>query len=277
MPRARHRWRLILAALIVVAVLAVAVPYVFIHFIEGPPPARLSLPVSTTSEPVSTSGGTTSTVTASTSLAGTWNVQSGSIVGYRVNEVLVGQKTTAVGRTREVWGSATLTSSGVSGATINVNLASVKSDQSMRNAQFDGRIMEVATYPVATLKLTAPIVLGSSLSVGDVTRHSATADLTMHGVTKPLHFTVSAERTSSQFDVLAEIPVVFGNWNIANPSAGFVTTSSDGTIEVLLRLGQEAGNGAHTSGATSPSAGGSSNITVPSTTVPSLKIGPGAG
>ena len=40
-------------------------------------------------------------------------------------------------------------------------MASVVSDQSERNAQFDGRIMDVATYPTATLHLTSPIALGS--------------------------------------------------------------------------------------------------------------------
>jgi polyisoprenoid-binding protein YceI len=259
---------------VAIAVLAVAVPYVFIHFIEGPPPAKLSLPATTTTAPASTSGAT-STVATSTSLAGTWKVQSGSVAGYRVNEVLVGQKTTAVGRTKEVWGSATLTSSSVSAAIVNVNLASVKSDQSMRNAQFDGRIMDVASYPIATLKLTSPINLGSSTALGDVTQRSVSGELTMHGVTKKVNFSVSVERTSSQLDVLAEIPVVFGEWNIANPSAGFVTTENNGVIEVLLYLGKGAGNAAHTSGATNSSGPGNPTITVPSTTVPTLRIGSG--
>ncbi len=40
-------------------------------------------------------------------------------------------------------------------------MASVVSDQSQRNARFDGPIMDVSQYPTATLTLSAPIDLGT--------------------------------------------------------------------------------------------------------------------
>ncbi|HEX9623716.1 MAG TPA: hypothetical protein VF979_05000, partial [Streptosporangiaceae bacterium] len=68
-------------------------PFVYIHFIEGPGPAPLTLkPNSPTPTP------STSTETAPNSLPGTWTTTAGSVVGYRVNEVLVGQNNVAVGR-----------------------------------------------------------------------------------------------------------------------------------------------------------------------------------
>jgi polyisoprenoid-binding protein YceI len=154
-------------------------------------------------------------------------------------------------------------------------MASVVSDQSQRNSQFDGRIMDVSIYPTATLVLTSPIDLGTVPTDGTTKQFPASANLTMHGVTKPVSFTVSAERTSKTIYVLADIPIAFADWNITNPSiGGFVTTQSSGTLEVLLHLTQSAGNAATTT--TSPgnsgSGGGGGQITVPSTTVPPLSV-----
>ena len=91
---------------------AVLGPYVYIHFIEGPAPAKLALP--TSSATTTTSKGSATAPSASTSaLDGTWNVGSGSQAGYRVQEVLVGQNATAVGRTTKIWGSMTISGSTV--------------------------------------------------------------------------------------------------------------------------------------------------------------------
>jgi polyisoprenoid-binding protein YceI len=200
-------------------------------------------------------------------------VGSDSLAGYRVQEVLVGQNSTAVGRTREIWGSLTITGSTVTKGSFTVNMASVASDQSERNAHFDGPIMDVSQYPTATLTLSSPITLGSIPADGVVEHYNATGALDMHGVTKSVRFTVSAERVGSEIDVLTDITIPFSQWDISNPSiGGFVTTASTGTFEVLLHLTQGAGNPASTSSGSSSSSGGGGPITVPSTTVPPLTV-----
>jgi polyisoprenoid-binding protein YceI len=221
-------------------------------------------------------------------VSGSWHVGSGSVVGYRVQEVLVGQNSTAVGRTSEVWGGLTISGSKVTAATFDVNMASVKSDQAGRNAQFDGRIMDVSAYPTATFKLTQPIVLGTLPAPGKVKKYDVTGDLTMYGTTRKISFTVSAERTSAMIYVLAEINIVFADWNIQNQSVGgFVTTQNHGILEVLLRLTKGAGNRAYSSGESSstsagPVAGGFAGgaggpaggpqVAVPRTKVPPLTV-----
>jgi polyisoprenoid-binding protein YceI len=261
-----------------VALLAVLVgllgPYVYIHFIEGPAPARLGLPgssVSTTSTPAQGSD------TTSSSLDGTWNVGSSSIAGYRVQEELIGQSATAVGRTDKIWGSLTVAGSTVTKGTFSVNMATVVSDQSQRNARFAGPIMDVNRYPTTTLTLTSPISLGTTPVAGAVTRYHAVGDLDMHGVTKSVSFPVSAERVGSEIYVLADISIPFSEWDIANPSiGGFVTTATTGTLEVLLHLTQGPGNPVSTSsssGSSGPAGGGGGGpVTVPSTTVPPLTV-----
>jgi polyisoprenoid-binding protein YceI len=187
--------------------------------------------------------------------------------------VLVGQNSTAVGRTTKVWGSLTIAGTSVSKGSFTVDLASVTSDQSERNAQFDGRIMDVSQYPTATLVLTQPISLGTVPAAGATKQYAAQGTLTMHGVSKAVTFTVTAERVGSEIDVLADLPITFSDWNIANPSVGgFVTTSSNGTLEVLLHLTQGAGNAPSTSSGSSTAGGGGGPVTVPSTTVPPLKV-----
>jgi polyisoprenoid-binding protein YceI len=190
-----------------------------------------------------------------------------------VQEVLLGQNSTAVGRTSEIWGSLTIAGTTVTKGTFTVNMASVVSDQSERNAHFQGPIMDVSQYPTGTLTLSSPISLGAIPTDGVVEHYSATGALDMHGVTKTVNFTVSAERLGSEIDVLADIAIPFSDWNISNPSiGGFVTTANSGTLEVLLHLTQGAGNAASTSSGSSGSAGGGGPITVPSTTVPPLTV-----
>jgi polyisoprenoid-binding protein YceI len=260
-----------------VAVLAVLVgllgPYVYIHFIEGPAPARLELPRS----PESTTSPAKGSDTTSSSLEATWNVGSNSTAGYRVQEVLIGQSATAVGRTDKIWGSLTAAGSTVTKGTFTVNMASVVSDQSERNARFAGPIMDVNRYPTATLTLTSPISLGTIPVAGAVTRYDAVGDLDMHGVTKSVSFPVSAERVGTEIYVLADISIPFSEWDIANPSiGGFVTTANTGTLEVLLHLTRGPGNPVSTSSSSGSSGpvggGGGGPVTVPSTTVPPLTV-----
>jgi polyisoprenoid-binding protein YceI len=199
-------------------------------------------------------------------------VGAGSMAGYRVQEVLIGQNATAVGRTSKIWGSMTIASSTVTKATFTVDMASVVSDQSERNARFDSSIMDVSQYPTASLTLSSPIDLGTIPAEGADAHYTATGDLDMHGVTKSVSFPVTAERVGSDIDVLADIPIAFSEWNIANPSiGGFVTTANSGTLEVLLQLTQGPGNPvSKSSGSANPGGGGP--VTVPSTTVPPLQV-----
>jgi polyisoprenoid-binding protein YceI len=221
-----RRWgRWVVAGVVVVIVLVVGVPFVYIHFIEGPAPAKLSL--STTAPPGAQ-------LTAG-QLEGTWVVGSGSEAGYRVQEVLAGQNNTAVGRTSAVTGSMKITGTTVSAASFVVDLRTVASDQSQRDQQFNGRIMDTAQFPNATFTLTKPIALGRLPRINKTVTVTAQGTLTMHGVSKPVTVTMQARDTGATIEVDGQIPVVFANWNIANPSFGsFVKTKDNGLVEFLL-------------------------------------------
>jgi polyisoprenoid-binding protein YceI len=230
MSFSRHWLRWLIGAVIVIAVVAVGGPFVYIHFISGKAPAQLSL-----ATPAATSSGITGTTGTSGQVAGTWTAGSGSVVGYRVNEVLLGQHQTAVGRTQTVSGHLTVTDTALTAASFTVPMDTVHSNESQRDAQFDGRIMNVAQYPDATFTLTRLISL-SPLPAADVVKtYTAHGSLTLHGQTRAVTFPLTAELTGGKIDVAGHILVTFADYGIENPSFGsFVTTQDYGILEFLL-------------------------------------------
>jgi len=231
--RGRLRWWL-LGGLAALVILVAGGTWLYIHVIEGPAPAPLSLKSGASSN--TTSAGPNSASTAA-AVAGMWRVSAGSIVGYRVNEVLAGQNNVAVGRTSNVTGSLTIRGTSVTAASFSVPMDTIKSDESERDVQFNGRIMETSTYPTGTLRLTTPIALGSLPATGVIRTYHATADLTLHGHTRKVTFPLSAERTAAGIEVSGSIPVLFADWDIGNPSfAGFVTTQNHGLLEFLIKF-----------------------------------------
>jgi polyisoprenoid-binding protein YceI len=243
-----RRWvKWAIGAVVAVLVVVVGGPFVYIHFIEGKPPPPLSLAsqATTTAQP-GTASTTASSVPASSAgdsssggVDGTWNVTSGSQAGYRVKETLFGQSNTAVGRTSAVTGKIVVQGTSVTSGTFSVDLTKVSSDQSQRDQQFRGRIMQTSQFPTATLTLTAPIQVASVPADGAQTTANATGDLTMHGVTKSVTFQVTAQRSGGTIAVSGSIPITFADWKIDNPSGGPAQTEDHGIMEFLVNLAHE--------------------------------------
>ena len=237
--RPRHWLRWLLAAIAGLVILAAAGPFIYIHFFNGSAPAALSLSPGTPRQHIGQHrvrhpGGQRGSRHRGPA-GGTWTAGPGSVVGYRVSEVLLGQSATAVGRTTSVTGHLTITGTTVIAAAFSVPMATVHSDKSQRDAQFDGRIMDVSRYPAGTFTLTSPIDLAPLPAGGVIKQYAAHGDLTLHGTTRAVTFTLTAERKGSQIEVAGDIPVLFADYNIQNPSfAGFVTTQDHGLLEFLL-------------------------------------------
>jgi polyisoprenoid-binding protein YceI len=227
----QHRKGLIAGVVLVLAVLAVGVPWAYIHLFESDQPAPLSV------ESVPTPSDGSGVAGAVTDLDGAWVVGSGSQAGYRVHETLAGQSTTAVGRTSRVTGSVAVRGDQVSNGSISVDIGSIASDRSGRDKQFSGRIMDAARFPTARFTLTEPIDLGSVPPVGSTVTATATGDLTLHGVTKSVSFPVTVKRSAGAVAVAGTIPVQYADYQIDNPSiGGFVSVGASGTVEFLLVL-----------------------------------------
>jgi polyisoprenoid-binding protein YceI len=233
--RSRRPWIIAGAAVLVVLLVVVGGPFLYIHVFSSKPAPKLSIS--------SGSDGTTTTLGAATApLAGTWAVSSGSQVGYRVQEVLFGQSTTAVGRTNSVTGQVVIADGQVTSATFTADLTTVHSDRSQRDDQFQGRIMDTAQFPHATFTTTSPIDLSPVPANGKVIHPTATGTLTLHGVTKSVTVPLEAERNGNTIEVSGSIPITFADYQIPNPSLGGVVTTQDhGTLEFLLHLTPASG------------------------------------
>ena len=235
-------WKIVFAAVVGVVIAIPVGTYVYIHVIEGDPPppltldsgpgsdAQIATPAATAPAAGATVGSTSTTVAASVNYKPT----SASVLGYRVKEVLFGQSNEAVGRTSDISGSMTLNGATVSAVDLTVNMRTVRSDQSQRDGQFNGRIMNTSTYPTATFTLTQPLTLSNVPSDSTVVNAKATGDLTLRGVTKSVSFDLMAQRDGDNVKVNGTIPVVFADYRIPNPSGGPASTEDHGVIEFLL-------------------------------------------
>jgi polyisoprenoid-binding protein YceI len=236
------RWAARIAIGVVAAVVLVTGgTWVYLNVLRDPPAERLSLDddgsastASTTATTDSTDGTAGPAATTGAGVDGTWKVITGSQAGDRVPEVLNGQSTEAVGRTGDVTGNLTIAGTKATDASFTVDMATVASDESRRDNQFRGRIMDVASHPTSTFELTAPIDFTSVPAAGQRVSATATGDLTLKGVTKSVTFPIEAERTDTGFRVAGSIPVHFADYGIDNPSAGPARVGDDGELEFLL-------------------------------------------
>ena len=203
------------------------------------PPAPTELPNATASTATGAlaTGGATDDSGAETD--GVWTISVGSEFGYRVNEVLGGVDAEAVGRGQDITGSITISGTQVTDGSFTVQVATITSDNSMRDGQFRGRVMETEQFPEATFTLTAPIELRAVPPVDSDVTATATGDLTLHGVTRSVTFDVTAVRGSQRIAVVGSIPVVFADYDIDNPSNGAVTTEDNGMLEFNIGFEQE--------------------------------------
>jgi polyisoprenoid-binding protein YceI len=165
---------------------------------------------------------------------GDWVPTDASTFGYRVEEVLAGVNTTAVGRSNEISGLMTIAGTTIPVVDIEVQVASITSDESRRDGAFTGRIMSADEFPTATFTLTQPIELGAVPADGAEITASATGDLTLRGVTNSVTFDVTAQANGQLIGVLGSIPVLFSDYGIDNPSFAGVTTEDNGLVEFVL-------------------------------------------
>jgi polyisoprenoid-binding protein YceI len=133
----------------------------------------------------------------------------------------------------------TLAGPQVTAGTFTVDLTTVASDESRRDGQFRGRIMNVAQYPTATFVLSSPIDLGTVPAEGATVTATAKGRLTVKGVTRDVTFDVQAKRAGGAITVAGAIPVVFADYGIDNPSGGPAQTEDHGEVEFRLQLAKQ--------------------------------------
>ncbi len=254
----------------VVAVAAVAVAIFLVWFLvirdDAPPPVSLDRAVSTleedTPEATSTAGAaaaateaarataTATTATATTAAAppdteaagidGTWTLAEGeeSFVGYRVEEELatIGYKE-AVGRSPTIEATITIVDGRLTGVTVTADLRDLKSDDSRRDGAIRNQALESNAFPMATFELTEPLAVPDGLAAGDPTTVQANGTLTLHGVTREVTIPIEAELRDGLMVLVGSLPIVFADYDIAQPRAPILVSIEDnGVMELQLFL-----------------------------------------
>ncbi len=230
--------RLIIAVVAGVAVVALVGGGAYVYFFSGlrssPSPLALSTP--TASASAAPAGG----------LAGTWTVTTGSVAGYRVKELFVGEtsKHEAVAQTSTVSGSLTVSgdSSGyqVTAITFTAGLTGLHSVDSVagRNVvqrdSYVSRQMNLQQFPDATFTASAGLVPATDGSGAvDV---SAAGTLTIHGVTKNVAATARAQLNGGRIEIVGKLSIDMTDYGVSPPSVPFTTVDSQVTIEFQLFL-----------------------------------------
>ncbi len=236
----RKPWtKLAIAIPVALVVLATGGVWLYLNVIREDAPERLSLDAgsdATTTTMAAGQTGATTTTGGGDGVDGTWRIAPGSQAGYRVDEILFGQSATAVGRTDDVTGGIEIDGSRVVSGSFTVDMTTVQSDESRRDNQFRGRIMDVSSHPTSTFELTSPISIESLPGDGEEIEVEASGDLTLRGTTRPVTFTLRAQRSEPGIRVAGSIPIVFEEWGIPNPSFGPAQTEDRGELEFLLVL-----------------------------------------
>jgi polyisoprenoid-binding protein YceI len=225
-------------ALLAVAVIAVAGWYFFLKSDPEPRAAIKDTPLQTL---VPSSSGATDTGSTSTStLDGTYTVKPGNndnFVGYRVTEKLVANvvQSTATGRTNNVTGTFTIEGTTVSDVTVTADLRDLTSDNSFRDGRIHSSGLESDRFPEAKFVLTEPITLPNAPAAGETITVDATGDFTLHGVTKQVTIPIQARWDGKDVQIVGNLPIVFGDYNITAPTAAAVASVDDhGEMEFQL-------------------------------------------
>lgn len=233
--------KILISVVVGVALLATVGPWIYINVLREPVEESFVDQLTSTSvADMVTATDTTmiSTDATQTSLddaTGTWKVAADSQVGYRVDEVLFGQNVTAVGRSSAITGSVVINDKTVTEATFVVDMTTIQSDDSRRDAQFESRIMDVLNFPTAEFSLDSPITITTTSLSGTAT-HTGTGTLTLRGATKSVDVVVVSTIRDGNIVIAGEITIVFAEWNIPNPSIPGISTEDSGLLEFQLVL-----------------------------------------
>lgn len=155
----------------------------------------------------------------------------GNEARYRVREQLVGLElpNDAVGVVKEIAGSFLVEPNGTvvkDSSKIIVTLTSLKSDKDRRDGYVQRRTLETAKFPTVELVPTTFHGLGTKPSSAP-TAFDLLADLTVHGVTRPTTWKVTARTEGNDIVGQASTAFTFKDFSLNQPSVPVVLSVND--------------------------------------------------
>lgn len=159
-----------------------------------------------------------------------------SLAGYRVVEVLVGGvgETEVVGRTSAVSGSIELTESALVAASVEVEMGTVRTDDSHRDSHMR-QSLETKEFPLTVFTLVEPLELSPEVFEGETFSGEVMGDLTIKGVTQPAVFNLDARLVDETIVAVGSSRIVFADYGVSVPnSANVISVEDHGVIEFQL-------------------------------------------
>jgi polyisoprenoid-binding protein YceI len=186
-------------------------------------PSAVASPTSAAAAPPTTSAATKLTI-----------APDGAEMRYRVREQLTGRPLPgdAVGSTRAVTGSVLLDPSGAivpEQSKITVDLQTLRSDESRRDNFIQRNTLETSQFPTAELVLREAQGLPTPLPTSGEAVFQLVGDLTVHGVTRPVTWDVTARFGEQEINGTATTEVKMTDFDMTPPRVGPVLSIEDST------------------------------------------------
>jgi polyisoprenoid-binding protein YceI len=159
-----------------------------------------------------------------------------STARYRAQEELSGiGANEAVGETQAIIGTLLFDANyqPVAGSRIDVDLRTLKSDETRRDNFLYDNVLETGEFPLATFVVTGVEGLEGGLPDGQEVSFSLVGDLTLHGVTNAATWDVTVTRNGESLTGSASTTFVLEDYDMEKPIIGPVVSIDD---EIVLEI-----------------------------------------
>ena len=161
---------------------------------------------------------------------GIWTTkkQQDVFVGYEIEELFGGEsvKKTASAKTKELTGILTITDSKITQAKITADLTQLESDSQRRDSIQETQGLETIKFKTATFEIKKPLDLGKV--------EKKKGDLTLHGVTNPVSFPVTAIWDGKVIKISGDLEIQLSEYEIEPPKNSIVSVNDSGKIKFQL-------------------------------------------
>ena len=167
----------------------------------------------------------------------TFEDASGSFVGFRVDEKLVGiGSVTAVGRTDVVSGKLVINGNLLVETVIEADLSTIVTNDSRRD-RAARNALKVKENPTASFVLDDTIEFDIAGTEGQAIKTEDSGQLTINAISQTVRFSIDAQLINNQLVLVGSATVVFSDFGVEVPSAPIVVSAEDfGIIEFQLLL-----------------------------------------
>ena len=156
-----------------------------------------------------------------------------STARYRAQEELSGiGANEAVGETNAIIGTLLFDANyqPVAGSRIDVDLRTLKSDETRRDNFLYDNVLETGQFPLATFIVTGVEGLEGGLPDGEEVTFKLTGDLTLHGVTNAATWDVTVTRDGDALTGSATTTFVLADYDMEKPIIGPVVSIDDDIV-----------------------------------------------